>query len=1167
MRRSHLSIPGLRWRKGQLHPGFRMKIVFWLIATLLGSLMIYSLPLRGQTEPVAAPPVPIQRTIHGIVKSGNMPIPGAEVSAAEATTKAVTTAWTDVDGSYVLHVPVYGKYSLRVEMAAFAKSAQEVTLDPTHPDTQQNFELILLSRARETNSSEARNGGQQPWRPNVGGRGFQGVSVLQSSNGQDAAGGSLSDVVPSGMPVPGIDPNSATESVAVSGNTSNSFNAMSADEMQQRFNDARQQGGGFGDLGGLGGGRGGGGFGGGGFGGGGAMIFGRRGFDTNKPHGSVYYSVGDAALNAAPFSLTGQPTEKPPYIQNGFGASVGGPLNIPYIYHGGTKTFYFVNYNGKRGENPFDQFSTVPTQAERNGDFSFLCKTGFSATGICNDRDANNNAIDQIYSGTTAVRSPFPNNLIPLPPTAAGACIPTPGTISCISQGLLPYIPLPNLPGNFQNFHFVTSANSDSDDLNVRVNHSFGAAPARGRRGGGGGRNAPRNSLQVGFHYHGSSANLTNPFPSVGGSTTVRSFDVPVSYTRSKGKLTNIVRADFNRSRTRTQNLYAFNNDITGTLGIDGVSQNPFDWGLPNLSFSDIASLQDTTPLLTRNQTYTFSDNVIWNHGKHTWRWGGDYRRVQVNQETDSNPRGSFVFSTQNTAQLDSSGNAIPGTGYDFADFLLGLPQQTSEQFGQNNHFRGNFWDLYAQDEWKMRGNFTLNAGVRYEYISPLTEIDNRIVNLLLSPGVLNPSLPLGATPVIPVQPGVGGLPATLMRPDRNNFAPRVGFAWKPFSKTVVRGGYGINYNTGAYQGIVQQLAFQPPFSTTATNIESNPPTYPPALTLQTGFSAPTGITNNYSVNPNYRLGYVQIRNLDIQQQIRPTLLLNIDYTGTKGTDLDILEAPNRTATAIRIAGVQPFNYQSSVADSEANAGSVRLRKRLAKGYSIGGTYTFSKSIDDASSIGNGVAATGNGVTAGASNVAQNAFDLAAERGLSSFNQTHKFTADYLWELPFGHDKRWLTGNTPWRAVLGDWQWSGDWTFASGLPFTPRVLNDISDVNRGSNGSLRADLVPGQSVSLPNPTALRWFNTAAYVVPPTGQFGNARRNSIIGPGSKVFDMAFTKDIPMKESRVLEFRGQASNIFNMVNYSSIDTSVTSTTFGRVTAAGAMRQFTITARFRF
>jgi trimeric autotransporter adhesin len=261
----------------------------------------------------------------------------------------------------------------------------------------------------------------------------------------------------------------------------------------------------------------------------------------------------------------------------------------------------------------------------------------------------------------------------------------------------------------------------------------------------------------------------------------------------------------------------------------------------------------------------------------------------------------------------------------------------------------------------------------------------------------------------------------------------------------------------------------------------------------------------------------------------------------------------------------------------------VRLRKRLSAGFAIGGTYTFSKSLDDASSIGagatsgssspglgaGGTGAAGGGVSTsgGAANVAQDPFHLSAERGLSSFNQTHKFTADYLYELPFGHDKRWLTGNAPLRAIFGDWQWSGNWTIASGLPFTARLLNEISDVNGGTNGTLRPNRVPGQSVILGNPSAIEWFNTAAFSKPIPGSYGDARRNSIIGPGSKVFDMAFTKIFPLKEARVLEFRAQATNIFNLVNYSSIDTNFDSPTFGRVTAAGGMRQFTITSRFRF
>jgi trimeric autotransporter adhesin len=904
------------------------------------------------------------------------------------------------------------------------------------------------------------------------------------------------------------------------------------------------------------------------------MRIGRRGFDINHPHGSLYYGIGDSALNASPYALLGEPATNPSYVRNSFGGSIGGPLNIPKIYHGGTKTFFFVNYNGKRGENPFDQFSTVPTALEREGNFSQTDYTSGTGSG----------QPVQIYvPGTT---TPYPGNQLPQPQTSGGNCVPTSGAVSCIALGLLNYIPLPNLPGDFQNFHFVTSATSDSDDLNVRINHTLGAAPAPGSRRGGG-RGAPRNSLTFGFHYHGSATNITNPFPSVGGSTSVRSFDVPLGYVRTFGKLTNSLRFDFNRSRTHAQNLYAFTNDIDSGLGITGVSTNPFDWGLPNLSFADFTGLNDTNPQLLRNQTYTFSDYVVWSHGKHSVRWGGDFRRVQLNTEASSNARGTFNFTGANTALPNQSPQT--GSGYDFADFLLGLPETTSVQFGQDNYyFRGNYWDLYAQDEWKLRGNFTLNAGVRYEYVSPFTEIHNQIANLDLSPGLLNPALGVPAVAVVlPGQSGPysGSLPATLVRPDRKGIAPRVGFAWKPFSKTVVRGGYGINYNTGAYQTIAQQLGFQPPFSTAETNVQSGPGN----LTLADGFPAPTGITNSFAVNPNYRWGYVQIRNLDIQQQIRPTLLLNIDYTGTKGTNLDILEAPNRTIAngtiTTLLTTAQAFTFENSIGDAEANAGSVRLRKRLASGFSIGGIYTFSKSIDDASSIGagattgsgsaglgaGGTGAAGGGPTAsagsGSNTVAQNPLDISAERGLSSFNQTQRFTADYLWELPFGQDKRWLSGQTPLRAILGDWQWSGDWTFATGLPFTPNLVNANCEVKGGTNNTLRPDLVPGQSIQLSNHSIHEWFNTAAFEQPTTCQYGNARRNSIIGPGTKVFDMAFTKTIPLKESRVLEFRAQATNIFNIPNYSSIDTSLTSPTFGRVTAVGSMRQITMTARFRF
>jgi trimeric autotransporter adhesin len=1099
--------------------------------------LLLSVALMGQV--VRVPPA-ARGSIHGLVKSGNMPLPGATITATNNATSRKVVTWSDVDGNFILQTPEDGTYSVRAQMAAFAVATQDVAIGAGNRDIEVNLELILLSRQPNVSPEGPK---QTPPTRAAGNRGFQSLRVTQGEGGEESPAGGADQIAPAGMPVPGIAPDSATESVAVSGNTSNPMGQLNGDDFRQRIDELNGPGGPGAAGAGFGGAPGG--FGGGGFGGRGGAGFGGgggrgRGFNSNQPHGSIFYSIGDSAFNAAPYSLTGLPVVKPGFEQNRFGASVGGPLNIPKIYHGGDKTFFFVNYTGSRGENPFDGFSTVPTVAERGGDFS---DATVSSRG--------HGAATPVQIFEPGTNTPFPNETIP--------------TINPVALALLQYIPLPNIPGRTeQNFYFADSTVSDSDDLNIRLNRTLGATTPRARRGG---RGQARNSVSIGFHYHGTNTNLTNPFPSVGGKTTSRSFDVPLSYTRTFGKLVNTARVDFNRSRTSTQNLYAFSQDVAAAAGITGVSQTPFDWGLPNLSFSNFGSLQDTIPLLQRNQTLSFSDSVIWNHKKLTWRWGGDFRRIALNNRTDGNPRGSFVFTGLNTSEV-MAGQPVAGTGFDFADFLLGMPQQTSVQFGalqegqDNYHFRGNSWDLFAQDEWKIRGNLTLNLGVRYEYISPYTEINDRLANLDITPGVL--LAPPGVANVAPVLPGETGpltgqqYPATLMHPDRNNFAPRIGIAWKPLRKTVVRAGYGINYNTGAYQKIIQQLAFQPPFAITATNIESS--TTP--LTLQNGFPAPGegSITNSYGVDPNYRLGYVQIRNLDIQQEIRPTLILNLDYTGTKGTRLDILEAPNRIPQGIRIPNVDAFNWEDSQGDSEANAASVRIRKRLQHGVSIGGTYTFSKSIDDASTIGGGSTV-----------VAQNAFDIAAERGLSSFNQTHKFSADYVWELPFGHDRRWLTNNTPARALLGDWQWSGDWTIASGLPFTPRILNDISDVNRGTNGTLRPNLVAGQSISLADPSRNEWFNTAAFVEPPVGpngqSYGDARRNSIIGPGSLVFDMAMTKVVPLRNNRSFEVRATAANVFNRPQFTSIDTNLNSPTAGQVIGVGAMRTIQIIARFRF
>ncbi|MGH9741033.1 MAG: carboxypeptidase regulatory-like domain-containing protein, partial [Candidatus Acidiferrum sp.] len=251
------------------------------------------------------------------------------------------------------------------------------------------------------------------------------------------------------------------------------------------------------------------------------------------------------------------------------------------------------------------------------------------------------------------------------------------------------------------------------------------------------------------------------------------------------------------------------------------------------------------------------------------------------------------------------------------------------------------------------------------------------------------------------------------------------------------------------------------------------------------------------------------------------------------------------------------------------HAGSVRFRKRLAKGLGLGATYIYSKSIDDASSIGGGGAV-----------VAQNPFDISADRGLSSFDQRHKFTGNWIYDLPFGENRRFLQKG-PVSHILAGWQWSGDFTVASGLPYTIRVLGGTLDIERGVSGSLRANVVPGQSLYIANPTTKEWFNTAAFCQPDTTinnlaatcvnasdtEYGDAGRNILEGPGQVTVDMSLNKTIEIKEFRALDLRITASNIFNMVSYSSLGTTVNSITFGEVIGAGTMRRVTFQARFRF
>jgi hypothetical protein len=1098
-------------------------------------------------SPQAAPAASYE--ISGGARSGKTPLPGATVTAANTLTGKKYVVVTGADGKFLLSGMARGRYVVRIEFMGFALFTQEIVLNPESPAGKLDAELILASRQQEQSNDSGRG--------LAAGRGFQSLaldstlsSLADGSPGGNGAssGGGNSDL--SGLPLNGAGAEGPTESISISGaqGRTQDFGSGSEEQLQDRIQEFRerlQREGGI-ALGGGGQGPGGTGGPGGGMGGG-PMAFARiggRGFNINRPHGVLYFSDDNAVFDATPFSLSGFPTPKSMYNQARFGANVGGPLNIPKIFNAGNKWFFFVGWNGSRGDTPYDAFSRVPTVDERKGDFS-------KAT-------YNDGVPVQLFNPANGQQYQFngvPNAI-------------DPNLFSSAAENLLQFIPLPNIPSTAagQNFHYVTSDATSSDAVILRLIHNLGNSSGPMMIGpGGGGRGGRRqNNINFGFNWTRSNANIVNPFPSLAGGTSTQGLNASAGWVYGKGRVNNIFRVNYNHYHVSTRNLYSNVTDVSGPggAGLMGISNEPFDWGLPGISFTSFGGLNDPTPHRELDQTYTVSDTISWNHSKHNWRFGGDYRRILQSFRSSRNAEGSFVFTGFATSKYAADSTIpMPDTGYDFADFLLGFPQQTSLQFGANSYdFRANSFDFFAQDDWRILPGLSLNLGLRYEYNGPYTEAQDRIANLVVGPGfaTATPIVPSGA--VLPAGPAgvlVSSNPS-LINPDRNNFAPRIGIAWKPQPKTVVRAGYGINYNLAQYTIMIQNFAFQPPFANTATNSTDVAGLIGPTpLTLVNGFPGvpSTTVTNNFAVDPNYALGYVQIWNLDIQHELRGNVVLNVGYNGSKGTRLD-------TQRALVVAGNQPFIYESSEGNSVLHAASVRLRRRFSKGVGIGAQYVFSKSLDDASSIGGG------GVI-----VVQNPFDVPAERGLSSFNQTHKFTGNWMYDLPFGENHR-LAQKGFLQHLLSNWQWSGSFTVASGLYFTPNVLGGGLDIARGVSGSLRANVVPGQPISVSNPTALRWFNTAAFCVPgvncmnpSNSSLGDAGRNIIEGPGSVIFNMTVNRTIPIKEPRSLDLRLTANNVFNHVNFSGINTAVNSLTFGEVTSVASMRRLTVQARFRF
>ncbi len=1114
-------------------------------------------------------------TITGTVKAGTVPLPGVGVTATNSLTGKKYATTTDVNGSFAMAIPRNGRYVVKAELAAFATETKEVLINAAgenggKPEQVADFGLQLASRVQQAE--------QQATATSAGvARGLQSLSVTAdgseaadasaNTGATDNAGAQLPSLAGLGGDVAGAD------SVTVNGamGQTNGLAGYSEDDIRQRVQDAiaqaQRQGGAAGDManvvvGMLGGMMGGGGFGGPGGGGpgggggggrggrgGGGGGGGFRGFNPTQPHGAVFYQGGNGALDATNYSLTGAPVVKPAYSTNRFGLSFTGSPSIPGLVKASTKQFVFLNVTGQRNTTPTNLYGTVPTLAQRSGDFFGLAQT---VDGVTTPVTLYNPATGQ----------PFVNNQVPVSSQAAA---------------LMQYYPAPNIaPTGKQGYNYqtITTAGNNAGTAALRYVRNFGQGG-----GFGGGRrqaaNAPK-TLRQNINFNGSyshtAADNRNIFLPLGGKTQTNGYGVTAGYTIGYGRLTNNASLNWNRSHSTLENYFTNVSDPLVGTGISipkpVIGSDPgIYYGLPSASISNFTGLAQALPSDAINQTISFSDFVSYSHKRHNMRFGFDIRRVHADSIGGTNVVGAFTFTgyaTQNPATVkgctpSSTVNCpiLPPSGYGFADFLLGLPQQSTIQAAQEKtYLRANVIDWYAQDDWRARANLTLNFGLRYEYFSPYVEKDNRLVNL-----DHNSDFTVVA-PVCPVAvPGAcaAGSPRSLVNPDRNMYSPRLGFAYRPklkiFKETVIRGGYGINFNTGQYSSFANQLSAQVPFALTQTNIVGQPGCTPGVLTLADGFGcSTTPVQNNYAVNRFYRLGHVQVWNLDIQRTLPIGIVMNVGYNGSKGGDLDILRAPNRTADGAANSSAQPFNYEDSLGYQRFEQLSVNVRKRLQKGVSLQATYHYGHSIDNASSIGGGKPT-----------VAQNDQDLNAEEGNSSFDVRHQVTGNWVLELPFGPNRAYLSKGGFWSKALDGFSLSGDFTFATGTYFTPHYVSTVAETATGSNNSLRPDRVFSQPIPGAG-TVLDWFNKAAFVTPANG-FGTASRGSIEGPGILAVDASLSRTVPLGETRSFEARVTANNVFNTVQYSGIDTTLNSQTFGQVTSTAAMRRLTVLARYRF
>lgn len=846
---------------------------------------------------------------------------------------------------------------------------------------------------------------------------------------------------------------------------------------------------------------------------------------TNDFRGGVFEFLRNEDFNARNFfQAPGVPNAV--FRRNQFGGLLGGPIVR-------NKTFFFANYEGTIERQADTSFRTVATEAERRGDFS----RGFF-----------NNVPTQIfdpatYNATTRARQPFPGNIIPA------------GRIDPVAAKVAGYSPNPNQSTIINNYFSNPKTVSDTHKGDVRIDHTFGS----------------KDTIYGRYSYQNFFNQQEGALPglAVGGSdTTSTNENRPQSFVISHGhifspNIFNTFKVGWNRLLTKRGS--PLDKPYNQEIGLKGTATNLNGYALFNINGFTALGPPANNPQYSDSQTRQLSNDLLWTKGRHTIKTGMNLMFIQSPHEQAFQSNGTFTFNGNFTRQ--SSNNTF---GNPFADFLLGIPFNSQlATYAQGNQ-RRRIHAGYLQDDIKVSQRLMVNLGVRWEYIGPWFEKYNKYSNFDIDESYSNPQLRLAKD---------GGIAdRSTVRPDWNNWAPRVGIAYRFDEKTVLRTGYGIYYGGVDHIGD-RFLHCSPPFF---FQFGFNTDSINPTIILRDGFpigSTTSNITNLQTISQDRtnRSPYAQQWNFTIQRELSANWSLEAGYVGTKGNRLlqrYDSNAPDpgpgnintrRPVTRVDVPGVgivtplaDTFRREFS-ANSNYHAAQLRAEKRMANGLSLLGSYVFSKTISDARG----------GADAGgtANNAVQDRMNFQAERSLADEHFAHRFVVSSNWDIPVGKGRAFLSGMPGWaNAVIGGWAVGGILTMTSGRRVNITVNGDPANVG---NGTAPRPNATGQVPDLPSDerTLSRWFNTGAFARQANFTFGNSPRNPVTAPSLKNLDLAMYKVFQFTETKNLQLRGEFFNATNTPFFGAPGNTLGLANFGLINNAADARIIQIAAKFYF